>query len=250
MSDQTENTKAEAAESSPQASTPPKTERPVEEMGHKIEGEIRDFIAKLVGAAPDDDWDTIGRMVDASFRNRIAQVFNAKPVEEQEEASWEDIRITVDVQLRETLGGWAGAERGDDWRTVGEKIDTKIRTLLHGAFGKTEKKPAEADAVDVSEDVSEEATEAETVEEAEPDSWEKVGGDIEHKVRKEVGRWAGAEPEAGWESIGALFADKFRNVFSGVKDAGRSASEAKTQVPISDEEEAESADEKSSDAAQ
>lgn len=189
----------------------PKSGRTAEEIVHDIESDIRRTLGGWVGAKPDDDWDTIGRMMEANFRGRIAEFFGVEPGAEKSEVTWDDIGSKVNHDLRKAIGGWAGAKPDDDWKAVGEKVDEKIRASAGEAAGA---KPAGAEGTA---------------------SWEEIGKKIEANLRRGLGSWVNADPDADWDAIGNLYAERIRKAF-GVKGEEAPAPEKKAQVPISGEE--------------
>ncbi|MBN1284895.1 MAG: hypothetical protein JXB47_05835 [Anaerolineae bacterium] len=228
MSEQPENTIPEVEEPAAEENKPPfaKTQSALEDLGEEIEKQARLAIGSLVGAQPDDDWDTIGRLFEANFRGFIAGIFKTQPTEGEAEVTWDDIGTTADRQLRKTVGGWAGAAEDDDWQTVGTKMDQKLRAWFGETFGV--EKPAE----DVAES-------AEASSEAEGASWDEIGGTVEQNIRKNVGGWVGADADANWDHIGDRFAARFREIFGIVQEAETTPPEetGKTKVPISGDEE-------------
>lgn len=191
-----------------EAPKPPEGGRAVEDVVNDVEADIRRTIGGWVGASPDDDWDTIGRLMEANFRGRVAALVGVEPGEPQSEVTWDDIGTKIDRSLRQTFGGWAGAKPEDDWETVGEKMEEGIRESVGEAVG-----------------------------EEEPASWETIGQRIETNVRREIGGWVHAGPDADWQTIGDMYGERLRALF-GIKAAEESpAPEKKTQVPISGDEE-------------
>ncbi|MBN1964465.1 MAG: hypothetical protein JW910_07450 [Anaerolineae bacterium] len=193
------------------------SEAEAEQAGQSLERQIRGAIANWVGATPDDDWDTIGRMWEANARGRIAGLFDAKPAEDREDVTWDDIGHTMDRQLRKTVGGWAGANEEDDWDAVGGKIDTQIRASLGKVVGAKRAASAPQDEA--------EAVEAEAAPEAPaapapaaPATWDEIGANLERNIRSGVGSWVDAEPDASWDAIGEQFAQRVRKLFGTVKE--------------------------------
>lgn len=227
MSDQPENFNDDAydeqdAERVDSARSRLAGEESAQSAGRNLEDQIRGAIANWVGASPDDDWETVGRMWEANTRGRIAGIFDAKPAEDRDDVTWDDIGQTVDHQLRKTVGGWAGAEEGDDWGTVGKKIDTQIRSSLDKTVGA--KAAAEDDAAAPAAEAEPAAPEADAEPAAaepaaEPASWDEIGSNLEKSIRGGIGSWVQAGPEASWDEIGDKFGDRVRNLFGIVKEA-------------------------------
>jgi hypothetical protein len=197
-----------------EAETPPQTEQEWEDFGHHLEAHIRETIGGWVGAGPDDDWQTVGRLMEANFRGRMAEMVGAAPGEEQEKVTWDDIGAKVDNRMRQIVGGWAGAEPEDDWATVGQKTDAKIRAAMS------------------------KAVRAEPAEEGQAATWDEIGSRIEANIRQGIGGWVGAEPDAGWETIGDRIGEELRRIFGRAKEE-TPPPQKKTQVPISGGEEKE-----------
>lgn len=232
MTEQQETPTPEVEE--PAEEKPPfsKTQNALEDFGAEVEKQVRTTIGSVVGAKPEDDWETVGRLYEANVRGFIAGIFDAKPTEDQEDVSWDDIGSTVDNQLRKTVGGWAGAEEEDDWSDIGPKIDKKIRAWFSDAFGVSQKTSVEAE-VEAGPVEAEAEVEIESEEAA---SWSDIGETIEQNIRSNIGNWVDADPDASWETIGDRFAERFRTVFGNVRDVADNPPDVKVKVSIDDEE--------------
>jgi hypothetical protein len=132
-----------------------------EDIGRRIESQIRREFARAAGANETDSWDTIARKADAKIRSGIASEVGASPgatwkdigrtterkvrtevadeVGVRQEAEWSEIGRRIETQVKAGFGSWAGAAPEDDWSTVGNKIAGKIQKILDEAF-KVEKK--------------------------------------------------------------------------------------------------------------
>ncbi|MBM4429706.1 MAG: hypothetical protein FJ026_05060 [Chloroflexi bacterium] len=136
-----------------------------EDIGRRIESQIRREFAKAAGASETDSWDTIARKADARIRSRIASEVGAPPdatwedisrtterkvraevaeeVGVRQEAEWSEIGRRIESQVKAGLGSWAGASAEDDWSTVGNKMASKIQKILDEAFKLDKREDAE-----------------------------------------------------------------------------------------------------------
>lgn len=161
-----------------------------EEMGARLDEEIKETVKGWNDSSKKTDYDNLGRDLDDRLRRMIAGWVDA-----DDSASWKEIGEKMDSSTRRSLAKWVGTDENADWSDISSKMEFRTRS---GVARLVNVPGHEAEA-----------------------SWSDIGAKVEHDVRGLVGGIVGTPDDAGWDTIAQTMVDKMRDMFGKVAHSGK-----------------------------
>ena len=174
-----------------------------EEMGAKLDEEIKDTVQDWADNPEATDFDDLDDRIDVKVRRTIAGWVGAN-----ENADWKEVGVKMDANTRSAIAGWVGVEENADWPTITSQMENRIRqgiaSAVHAEPAQEGEQPAEA-------------------------SWVDIGQKGENDVRSWVAGRVGTTEDADWGKISNELVGKVKETIDKVRHSAKS-SDAEDEV--------------------
>lgn len=103
------------------------------EVGQTMDANTREAIAGWVGLEENADWPTITSRIENRIRQGVASAVHAKAAqagEQPAEASWTDIGVKVESDVRSWVAGLVGTAENADWGKITNELVGKVKETI------------------------------------------------------------------------------------------------------------------------